>query len=68
MFGYRQNKDYSKLNERINMLESDLNKLRTEQIDVLAQLKMIRDKVLRRFRTEEEPQTENNIIKNPFLR
>lgn len=68
MFGYRQNKDYSKLNERINTLESDLNKLRTEQIDVLAQLKMIRDKVLRRFRTEEEPQTENNIIKNPFLR
>lgn len=67
MFGTRVCKECTKLEQRLTALESEVSKLRTEQIDILAQLKMIRDKVLRRFRREDDEPTEKSLISNPFL-
>lgn len=67
MFGNRVCKECQKLSERIIALESRISKLETSEIDVLAQLKQIRDKVLRRFRRDEDEQTETHISANPFM-
>ena len=67
MFGHRDSKDVSKLNQRITELESRISKLETSEIDVLAQLKQIRDKVLRRFRRSDDEDTESIKSNNPFL-
>lgn len=64
MFGFSKNKECTKCLDSISKLESRIKALETDQINVEAQLKMIRDKVLRRFRTvsdEIKPEKEENI-------
>jgi hypothetical protein len=48
-------------------LEQRIMALETDNINVLAQMKMFRDKFLRRFRKEGEQETESNINMNPFV-
>lgn len=63
--------DDFKLNPKIKELEDRISKLETDLINVLAQQKMIRDKVLKRFRGDIKPSdaenTETNINSNPFM-
>lgn len=70
MFWKRPTIDLTEYKEEIKKLEKRISELEKDIIDVLAQQKQIRDKVLRRFRgdfTQETPE-ETEIIKsfNPF--
>jgi len=66
MFGNRVCRECKALEERIQSTESRLSKLETSEVDVLAQLKMIRDKVLRRFQKRDDDQDESYLTSNPF--
>ena len=67
-------KEILRLEEELQEIRVRLNKVESEQIDILSQLKMIRDKVLRRFRTTDNKEETTNVILptqnvgNPFVK
>ena len=52
--------------DRISKLESDISHAKREAFDAIAQVELIRKKILQRFQQRKEDKTESNILPNPF--
>lgn len=59
--------DTTELEAKIKKLEQRIMALETDNINVLAQMKMFRDKFLRRFKGENTNVEEPTQVINPFM-